>query len=277
MMPGRAPRRLLRMWAGCVRGAQLASCLWLASLGFGAAHAQDACTPGDGRILAQACFLADPLPEQSYGHNILGDTQEWANLSLEWGPVADPSFTGDAPLLIMRLAAGSIFEDVAPRIIELNDDPLPEVLVVNSQTGQGARLLILDVNPDGVSSIAGPFIGQQNRWYAPLGVRDLDGDGRVEVAWIDRPHLARVLRIAQVQGSRLVEVDALDGLTNHRIGEDDIAGGIRDCGQGAEMIVATANWSQLVAVRWDGAAFERSVLGRDTSRAAFASAMACKD
>ncbi len=240
----------------------------------GGARAQDVCTPGDGAVLAQACFLGDPPPSRPYGHTILGDTPEWANLTLDWGPAADASFTGGAPSLVYNLDVG-IFEDVAPRVIELGDDPLPEVLVVNSEPGQGARALIIDPNPDGVRAIAGPFIGQQNRWLAPLGVSDLDGDGRVEIAWIDRPHLARVLRIFRVSGSALVEVAELGGLTNHRIGEADIAGGIRDCGTGPEMILASANWRELVSVTWDGNDFAQTVLGPDTSRAAFARAMAC--
>ena len=273
-MPDRAPRLPLRMWSGWPRGAMLAAGLWLVSMGV--AQAQQACTPGDGRILVQTCFLADPPPARLYGHDILGDTPEWANLTLDWGPAAAAAYTGGAPSLVMRLEDG-IFEDVAPRVIELDHDGLPEVLVVNSEPGQGARILILDVNADSVRAIASPFIGQQNRWFAPLGAADLDGDGVVEVMWIDRPHLAKVLRVAQVNGSDIVEIAALDGLTNHRIGEADIAGGIRDCGSGPEMILATGNWSQLVAVTWDGARFARTILGRDTTRPAFARAMACAD
>lgn len=277
-MPKGAPRLLLRRWRGQARGALHPLCLWLALLGAAptVALAQEACTPGDGAVLAQACFLADPPPAQRYGHDILGNTPEWANLTLDWGPSADPAYTGGAPALVMRLEDG-IFEDVAPRVIALDTDPLPEVLVVNSERGRGARLMILDVNADGIRAITGPFIGQQNRWYAPLGAADLDGDGTVEVMWIDRPHLAKELRIAQVRGDTLVEVAALAGLTNHRIGEPDIAGGIRTCNGTPEMILATGNWSDLVAITWDGDAFDRTYIGQDTSRPAFARAMTCAE
>lgn len=270
-----APRLLLRVWVRYARGALRALCLWLVAM-VSAVQAQDVCTPGDGRILERTCFLADPPPVQRYGHDILGDTPEWANLTLDWGREADAAYTGGAPALVMRLEGG-IFEDVAPRVIELDGDGLPEVLVVNSEPGQGARLLILDVNADGIRAIASPFIGQQNRWFAPLGAADLDGDGSVEVMWIDRPHLAKVLRVAHVRGDALVQVAALDGLTNHRIGEPDIAGGVRDCGAGPEMILASADWRQLLAVTWGAAGFDQRVLGTDTSRSAFARAMACAE
>ncbi|MEX0367815.1 MAG: VCBS repeat-containing protein, partial [Ruegeria sp.] len=71
-------------------------------------------------------------------------------------------------------------------------------------------------------------------------------------------------------------VGETSGLTNHRIGEADIAGGIRMCAGAPEMILATGNCSDLVAVRWTGTDFERTYLGIDTTRAAFDRAMACE-
>jgi hypothetical protein len=49
--------------------------------------------------------------------------------------------------------------------------------------------------PDVRLLAATPHIGSANRWLAPIGAADLDGDGRVEIAYVDRPHLARTLRI----------------------------------------------------------------------------------
>ena len=83
-----------------------------------------------------------------------------------------------------------------------------------------------------------PFIGQPNRWLAPAGIADFDGDGRVEIAYVDRPHLLGELVFVRLEGDRLVETARLPGLTNHRIGDDFISGGVRDCGQGPELILA---------------------------------------
>jgi len=69
-------------------------------------------------------------------------------------------------------------------------------------------------------------------------------------------------------------VAQLPNLTNHRIGEVDIAGGVRDCGDGPEMVLASGDWQHLVAVRFDGA-FTQDVIGSDTSRAAFSRAVDC--
>ncbi|MEL7462401.1 MAG: hypothetical protein AAGJ39_15725, partial [Pseudomonadota bacterium] len=60
-----------------------------------------------------------------------------------------------------------------------------------------------------------------------------------------------------------------------RIGEDFISGGVRDCGQGPEMVLARGDWSGMVALRFTGSGFTETPLGRDISQAAFAAALGC--
>ncbi len=120
-----------------------------------------------------------------------------------------------------------------------------------------------------------PYIGRSNRWLAPLGATDLDGDGAIEVAYTDRPHLAKTLRIWRFEAGELTHVADLDGFTNPRIGERNIAGGIRTCDGKPEIIVASADWTEMWATTFDNAKFDQRLLGRDTSRPAFAKAMAC--
>jgi hypothetical protein len=74
---------------------------------------------------------------------------------------------------------------------------------------------------------------------------------------------------------RLTEVAAAPGFTNHRIGERDIAGGIRDCGAGPEMVVADGDWRNVMAVRFDGRLGARPVRAH-SGRESFAAAMACR-
>jgi len=110
-----------------------------------------------------------------------------------------------------------------------------------------------------------------------IGAADLDGDGFVELAYVDRPHLARTLTIYRFQGGEMRLITVLPGVTNHRIGERDIAGGIRDCGDGPEMIVADAGWQNVLAVRFVGAGLVKRVLGPHEGRSSFADAMACRN
>jgi hypothetical protein len=112
-----------------------------------------------------------------------------------------------------------------------------------------------------------PYIGRRNRWLAPAAVADLDGDGLLEIAYVDRPHLDKTLRVWRLEGWELREVGVLSGVTNHRIGDNFISGGLRNCGGVPEIVLASADWSQLVAVRFDGDTFGATDLGPWSARA----------
>lgn len=262
----RAPRLLMHVLRGPFRGARLMVCvLWA------------------GLALAPLSVVAESVtgarftePTERYTHGVLGDAIEWGALEIDTGPSDAPGLQTDTVVrhttYVLTLPLDHVFEDVAPRLVDVDNDGEHEVLVVETDVTLGAALAIY--GPDGKITET-PHIGTRNRWLAPIGAADLDGDGVVEVAYIDRPHLAKTLRIWRYEDGALREVAGLQGLTNHRIGEDDIAGGIRTCGGAPEMIVASANWSQLLAVTWQGGEFEWTELGSDTSRPAFARAMAC--
>ncbi len=205
-------------------------------------------------------------PTERYAHGILGDAIEHGDLVLTLA-------SGKRKRLV--LPQSRVFEDTEPRLFDVDGDGAREVIVVESDQSRGARLAIYDAN--GLVA-ATDYIGRSNRWLAPVGVgaADLDGDGSVELAYVDRPHLAKTLRVFRFSKGKLVALGNLPGVTNHRIGERDIAGGIRDCGDGSEMIVADARWTTVLAVRFDGKAFGSRVLGPHRGRASFSAAMACK-
>jgi hypothetical protein len=152
---------------------------------------------------------------------------------------------------------GGVFEDIAPRIADVDKGGRAELITVSSHPDLGARLEVWGY-PNGVGDgadyalqliAASPYIGTRHRWLAPAGIADFDGDGRVEIAYVDRPHLARELVFVRLEGDQLVETLRLTGLTNHRIGDAFISGGLRDCGQGVELIVASADWIRVMAVQ----------------------------
>lgn len=227
-----APRPMSRLGRGLARGAALTLCLWLAAPL--AATAQTAVTASyDG-------------PTTRYPHGALGDDTEYTILTVG---------LADGRMLRAEWAAPVVFEDTAPRLVDLNDDGRPEIVTVEAHESRGARLAIWAVAEDRLYQLAAtPWIGQRFRWLAPLGAADLDGDGTMELAYVDRPHLARTLRVWRIdftgpETATLTQIASATGLTNHRLGDPTIPGGIRDCGDGPEMITADTGWTRVVATR----------------------------
>ncbi|MCH2164069.1 MAG: VCBS repeat-containing protein [Marinovum sp.] len=245
--PRKVPRLLARVWRGLARGVCLA-------LGFGAGVAQ-----------ADIVDARYDAPTSRYAHAVLGDEIEYGVLRLK---------TADGRHITITLAKDRVFEDVAPRVVDVTGDGAAEVVVVESHQSSGARLAIY--NSEGLLA-ATPYIGTRFRWLAPTGIgaADLDRDGHIELAYVDRPHLAKTLRVWRYKDGGLYEVANLAGVTNHRIGEPDIAGGIRTCGEAPEMIVADARWRRVLAVRFDGTSLSTEDLGPHRDRSSFAQAMAC--
>ncbi len=195
-------------------------------------------------------------PTDRYVHGVLGGIpmftrlEVWAQACGACRHASESNWTA--------LPDDLVFEDVAPRLWDVDGDARPEIVLVEAHVDFGARLAVWDYprhdGPSGalVRRAATPFIGQPQRWLAPAGVGDFDGDGRPEIAYVDRPHLARELVFVRLEGDRLVEIARIPGLTNHRIGNTVITSAVRTCDGLSEVILPDADWQRLVAARLDG-------------------------
>ncbi|MCV6823851.1 VCBS repeat-containing protein [Halocynthiibacter sp. SDUM655004] len=205
-------------------------------------------------------------PTGRYGHGVLGDAIEYGALeyTVQEG--------GKTRRLRITLPQDHVFEDIAPRLADVDGDGLPEIIVVETDMRQGAALAIYGVNGKITET---PHIGQSNRWLAPVGVADLDGDGAVELSYVDRPHLARVLTVWRFQDGALEKVATQTGHTNHSIGQDYITGGVRTCGGVVEMITLSPDWSRIYATRLIDDALERRDIGPNEKGASVERALDC--
>lgn len=219
-----------------------------------------------------AAEYADPVSR--YGHDVLGGGGEYETLRL---------VLSDGRLLAVTLRAPLVFEDLAPRLVDLDGDGAPEVLTVESHERLGAQIRIWALR-GGLPVTVAEFgrIGTRHRWLAPIGAADLTGDGATEIAWVDRPHLARTLRVWRYDpdpdgGVRVTALATLEGVTNHRIGEPFISGGLRSCDPAAppEMILAGAGFVEIVAVRFAAGRLQRRPLGLPATPDGFARALTC--
>lgn len=208
----------------------------------------------------------------AYGHGVLGDAVEASALLVRTEDGAGVRCD------VVEAGPERVFEDTGPRLIDLDGDGLNEVIVVASHAAQGARLEVYGYGTrDGALRLLAhtPYIGTRFRWLAPVGAADLDGDGHMEIAYIDRPHLAKTLRIWRFKDGALTEIAVQQGYSNHKIGWPFIAGGLRDCGAGPEMILATGNWSRVMAARMQGGIVVARDLGAYWSADSLADALVC--
>ena len=235
---------------------------------------------GAAMMLAQSVAATPPnlitgarfsQPTTRYDHGILGDAIEWGALVLTVD-MCHGCEGRDVRKFTIRLPETRVFEDIAPRMIPGGEDNIV-VMVVETDLKLGARLALYDES--GLVT-ATPFIGHTHRWLAPVGAADLDGDGVLELAYVEKPHLSKELKIWRYQDYDISYVTSLKGLANHRIGDDFITGGIRDCGQGAEIITADGNWRNIMATRFKNDRLKTRVLAPFAGQASVKKALECK-
>lgn len=147
------------------------------------------------------------LPVDRYGHHALGPPHEYARLA---------ATTDTGRRVSFDLPVNEVFEDLAPRLVRLAPNEPDELLVIVSSRDAGARLATFRLNGERLETAAqSPPIGTPMRWLNPVGVADLDGDGRAEIAAVITPHIGGTLKVYRRQGAALVEVAALGGFSNH--------------------------------------------------------------
>ncbi|MCA8880501.1 MAG: VCBS repeat-containing protein [Rhodobacteraceae bacterium] len=211
-------------------------------------------------------------PGDVYPHRILGSIPEYFVLAVR-------DRTGRETRVDLRDRPGPphVFEDVAPRLADADGDGQADVVVVETDLARGAQLAVYSLRRGRLDRIAAtPPIGDRFRWLAPVAIADLDGDGVTDLAYVETPHVAPRLRVwTWAPGGLTVRAD-LPGVTNHRIGDETISGGLRNCGAGPEMVLATPDWRGLVAVRLRADALAAGPVAGTPDAAGYAAALDCR-
>lgn len=89
------------------------------------------------------------------------------------------------------------------------------------------------------------------------------------------PHLARRLVLVGLRGERFEPIARLNGISNHRIGEDFVTGGLRDCGSGPELLLPSADWRRILRVTYEGGRLVAQDHGAFTDARALEARSAC--
>lgn len=149
-------------------------------------------------------------PTRRYDHGILGDAVEGGALI-----VTDRS----GQRFELTLDQAHVFEDIAPRIVDMDGDGLNDVVTIRSGLTTGAGVAVYSVAGGSLHEIGAiPEIGLSHRWLNIAGIADFNGDGAIDIALVRTPHIGGRLELWTLSGGGFVRLAAAEGFSNHAIG-----------------------------------------------------------
>lgn len=231
----------------------------------GAAYATER-LPGGGIAKAKGQGIIEAYygcPTARYDHGILGD-------AIEAGCVVAKDASGQS--LQFTLPEANVFEDITPRLADIDGDGQNNIIVILTSLQKGASLAVLGQQDGGLTIIAQtPYIGRSHRWLSPAGIADFDGDGRLEVAFVRTPHIGGTLEFWGFDNNRFHQHKAIKGFSNHKIGLTRVTTSrLKDFdGDGVtDLALPNANWSKIRIISL--AKGGREIENRKFSRSFFA-------
>ena len=167
----------------------------------------------DGRVVSGAqdivrAWLADPTTR--YDHGILGDKIEAASLVVE---------ARNGARHVVHLGDDAVFEDLEPRLADLDGDGHDEIVLVKTYVKRGSSLAVVAERNGKYEIVAEtPPLGAPHRWLNPAGIADFKGDGKKVIALVRQPHVVGSLELWSWNNRQLRKVAELPDTANHIAG-----------------------------------------------------------
>jgi hypothetical protein len=206
------------------------------------------------------------MPTERYPNGAFGDNREWGGLVYDGEVYAGHVLTRDF-----------VFEDTAPRLADFAGDCDPEIVVVESHESEGAQVAVYGLDRGMLRKIAAtPPVGERFAWLALAGIGDFDRDGDLDIAFVREPDDEGVLEFWGFAAGGLTLLASAEGFSNHRFGAARVAGGARDCGDGAETVLADSGWTRAIAAWVEDGAVATRVVADDAREQTLDDALACR-
>ena len=153
-------------------------------------------------------------PTKRYRHGVLGDATEAGALIVK---------TPRGVKLTYRLPSTEVFEDITPRLVDLDRDGKTEVVTILSSSREGGSIAVFGLAGNAlIKKAQGPFIGRSNRWLNIAGIAQFTGQRNLEIATVEMPHLAGLLKFYRYRNGKLDVSRFTPGFSNHEIGSGEL-------------------------------------------------------
>ncbi|MBL4727042.1 MAG: hypothetical protein JKY83_10295, partial [Rhizobiaceae bacterium] len=121
--------------------------------------------------------------------------------------------------ITFRLPSEEVFEDITPRIVDLDRNGTMEVITIRSSVRKGAAITIYGLNGSQlVQKATTPFIGLKHRWLNIAGISNFSRSKTLEIAAVITPHIGGSLRFYKYSRGKLLRRAVASGFSNHVIG-----------------------------------------------------------
>jgi len=161
------------------------------------------------RDIAEAWYSE---PTGRYAHGVLGDAIEAGSLKIR---------TNRGVVFTFRLPRTEVFEDITPRLADLDGDGTTEVItILSSRSGGGSVAVFGLVGNAFIKKAQSPFIGRSNI----AGIAGFSGSGGLEIAIVETPHLAGLFKLYfyDPNNDTLRTNMVVPGFSNHQIGSREL-------------------------------------------------------
>jgi hypothetical protein len=199
-------------------------------------------------------------PRSDYRHGAFGKIDDAGAVTIaEKQPLAGVSTQVRAvPSKTSTIESGpdAVFEDIEPRLADLDGDGTPEIVAVKSYLDKGSALVVIGKRDGEWKRLAETApIGARHRWLAPAAIADFDDDGKPDIAFVRTPHLQGVLQLWGWTDGKLALKHEAAGYSNHVFGSTalDNAAAVDLDGDGRpELVIATVDRKALAVLSFKG-------------------------
>ncbi len=194
-------------------------------------------------------WLASPTAR--YPHSSMGSPLHAASLEV---------ISRSGAAYRVQLPSQRVFEDLQPRLVDLDGDGRDEIIVIEADTERGAALVAYGLPRSGAKNSTqleerarSSYLGLPFRWLNPVGFADFDGDGKLDIASITTPHIGGTLTLYRYTPPRIEPFAKAMDVSNHQMGDPNLQmHAILDLpGQRPTVIVPDMSRRALHALRWE--------------------------